>query len=221
MKHRVPLLIGVVAVGGVAAYFMLGRDSKTEMKPSEQQVTQVHTPPSASPGVTPQLRNVAPVASTNTAPVEHAQVDGLPEVLEPGYLAIERAAKTCQTGRPAPTPIRPNGPDETIETIKLSYRQVAANGVGHIEAVTVIDGKLTDQALQSCIVRVAGEVTWSASAPDGLIGTLEQNINVGDLMRPEYGLPPPSKRSPKPTAPPPPELAGPLGQQAPGADDVN
>lgn len=151
--------------------------------------------------------------------VEHANVEGLPEQLEPGYLAVEHAAKGCYRGRPAPEPIRPNGPDETIESIKLAYRQVSSNGVGRVEDLKVVTGKLTDQALESCIVKVAAAATWSSSAPDGLIGDLQQNVTLGDLMRPDHGLPPPSKRSPKPTAPPPPELAGPLGKQAPDVED--
>lgn len=215
MKRLVALLAGAIAVAAVL-FLSLGGGSKAETKPSTEHEAPVAAR-SVAPTAAPRLASAAPVVKTDA--VEHANVDGLPDALEPGYLAVEQAAKTCRSGRPAPKPIRPNGPDETIESIQLSYRQVSSGGVGRIEDLKVSDGKLTDQALQSCIVKAAASASWKSDAPDRLIGTLQQNVNVGDLMRPDFGLPPESRRSPKPTAPPPPELAGPLGQQAPEVED--
>jgi hypothetical protein len=214
---RVALLAGVIAVAAVLFYAVHG-GSRSD-RGTERTADSVPTAAarSATPTSTPHLGGAAPVAKAGD--VEHANVEGLPEPLEPGYLAVEHAAKHCYSGRPAPQPIRPNGPDETIESIQLSYRQVSSHGVGRVEDLKVSNGTLTDQALQSCILAAAAAVAWSSNAPDGEIGTLQQNVNLGDLMRPDYGLPPVSKRSPKPTAPPPPELAGPLGQQAAAPED--
>jgi hypothetical protein len=212
---RVALLAGVIAVAA-GLYFALHESSTSEAKPTSERTTSPAVATSAT--TAPSLGNGAtPVVATEH--VERANVAGLPEPLEPGYLAVEHAAKGCYRGRPAPQPIRPNGPDETIEAIQLSYRQVVSHGVGHIEGLEVSHGQLTDQALQSCIVKVVASATWKSNAPDGEIGDLQQNITLGDLMRPDYGLPPPEKRSPKPTAPPPAELAGPLGKPAVEAED--
>ena len=212
------LIAGVIVVGA-GTFFVLHRGSKADPKPASNEVaateTQTATSHSATPA--PRLGGAAPVAKP--PPAEHANIDGLPEPLEAGYLAVEHAAKTCYRGRPAPQPIRPNGPDGTVESIRLSYRQVVSHGVGHVEDLKINNGKLTDQALESCIVKVTAAATWSSPAPDGEIGELEQNITLGDLMRPDYGLPPPEKRSPMPTAPPPPELAGPLGKSAEAPED--
>jgi hypothetical protein len=122
--------------------------------------------------------------------VEHANIAGLPEELEPGYLAIEHAAKTCYRGRKVPKPTRPNGPDETVETIKISYRQLSDQGVGHVEDLTVTRGQFTDQKLQACIVKAMTAATWTSAAPDGVIGEMEQEVNLGDLLRPDFKPPP-------------------------------
>lgn len=220
MKSRVALLAGVIAVAALGFYALHG-GSTSEAKPSTERPVDVAPlaagPAASARGPAPQLAGAAPVVKTGD--VEHASVVNLPDSLEPGYLAVEHAAKGCYRGHAPPSPTRPGGPDETIESIQLSYRQVSSHGAGHIEDLEILHGTLSDQALQSCIVSAASAVTWSSTAPDGEIGSLEQNVNVGDLMRPDYGLPPESKRSPKPTAPPPPELAGPLGQQAPEVAD--
>lgn len=209
----IALLAGVIAVVVGLLVYALHGDSEAETKPATERAADGTRSAAPTP---PSLAGADPVVKPDN--VEHANVDGLPEALEAGYLAVEHAAKTCYRGR-TPTPIRPKGPDETIETIQLAYRQVANHGVGRIEDLTVKSGKLTDQALQSCIVKVAASATWRSTAPDGLIGDLEQNVNLGDLMRPDFGLPPESKRSPKPTAPPPAALAGPLGQPTPEVED--
>jgi hypothetical protein len=218
VKSRVALLVGVIALAAVLFYALYG-SSRSETKPSTERKADgaLAAARSAAPPATPHLGGAAPVAKTDD--VEHANVEGLPEPLEPGYLAVEHAAKGCYRGRRAPKPIRPNGPDATIESIQLAYRQVSNNGVGRVEDLKVVNGKLTDQALQSCIVKAAGAATWSSTAPDGVIGNLEQNVNLGDLKRPDHGLPPESQRSPKPLLPPPPALAGPLGKQATDAED--
>ncbi|HUS27951.1 MAG TPA: hypothetical protein VMZ53_05565 [Kofleriaceae bacterium] len=220
MKSRLALLGGGIALGAVLFYALHGDDSNAQTTSSSTERTADRSRAqarSAGPNETGQL--AAPGVVKHADTVEHANVDGLPEELEPGYLAIEHAAKGCYRGRPAPTPIRPAGPDETIESIRLSYRQVANHGVGRVENLKVNDGELTDKALQACIVKAAAGATWSSTEPDGVIGDLEQNIMLGDLLRPDHGLPPVDKRSPTPTAPPPPELAGPLGQQAPEPED--
>jgi hypothetical protein len=217
---RVALFVGVIAVAALG-FLALHGGSKSEAKPSTERTVDVAPatagPAASAPGPAPQLAGAAPAMKTGD--VEHANVVNLPDSLEPGYLAIEHAAKGCYRGHVPPAPTRPNGPDETIDSIQLSYRQVSSHGAGHIEDLKVVHGTLSDQALQSCIVNAASGVTWSSTAPDGEIGSLEQNVNVGDLMRPDYGLPPESKRSPKPTAPPPPAMAAPLGQQAPEVAD--
>jgi hypothetical protein len=211
MKRLVALLVGVLAVVAVL-FYALRRDSKSATKTSPEVTAETHATAARSTTPSPRLVGAAPVVEPKLA--EHANIEGLPDALEPGYLAVEHAAKGCYRGRPAPKPIRENGPDETIESIRLSYRQISSHGVGHVEDMKVNNGALTDQALQSCIVKMAAAATWSSSAPDGEIGDLEQNIVLGDLMRPDHGLPPMAQRSPMPTAPPPPELAGPLGKQA-------
>jgi hypothetical protein len=217
---RVGLLAGAAALAAVL-FFALHGGSKSEAKPSTDRTADgapaTARPAVALPTVASQLGVTATVVKTGE--VEHANVEGLPEPLEPGYLAIEHAAKGCYRGHTAPAPIRPGAADETTESIQLSYRQVSSHGIGRAEDVKVLHGKLTDQALQSCIVNAANGVTWSSNAPDGVIGELEQNVNVGDLLRPDYGLPPESKRSPKPTAPPPPAMAAPLGTQTPEPED--
>jgi hypothetical protein len=215
MKRLIALLVGVVAIVGVLL-FTLHRGSGSTKSSTN---TADSAPTTAARSVTsaPRLGGAAPAVETNV--VEHANIDGLPDALEPGYLAVEHAAKGCYRGRPAPKPIRSNGPDETIESIRLSYRQVVSHGVGHVEDMKVNNGELTDQALQSCIVKMAAAATWRSNAPDGEIGDLEQNVTLGDLMRPGSGLPPVAQRSPTPTAPPPPELAGPLGKQAEVVED--
>lgn len=210
-------LVALLAVAIVAVAFFTFRHRSTPETKISTTADETHAAGAPSAATAPRLGGAAPVAEP--VEIEHANIDGLPDALEPGYLAVEHAAKTCYRGRPAPKPIRDNGPDETIESIRLSYRQVVSHGVGHIEDLKVNDGKLTDQALQSCIVKMASAATWSSSASDGEIGDLEQNIVLGDLMRPDHGLPPVSQRSPKPTAPPPPELAGPLGQQPETPED--
>ncbi len=211
-------LIAGVLVVGAGTFFVLHRGTKAETESTTPEAAASDTQTMATHSATaPRLGG--PPAIAKPAPAEHANIDGLPEPLEAGYLAVEHAAKTCYRGRPVPQPIRPNGPDGTVESIRLSYRQVVKHGVGHVEDLKINDGKLTDQALESCIVKMTSAATWSSPAPDGEIGELEQNIALGDLMRPDYGLPPPSKRSPTPTAPPPPELAGPLGKQAEQPED--
>jgi hypothetical protein len=219
VKSRSALLGGVIVLAAVLVYVLHDGDSKSETAPSDRKaenaaasVPRVATRTTAGP----RLGGVAPVAKP--ADVEHANIVGLPDVLEPGYLAFEHAAKTCYRGR-KPTPTRPNGPDETIETIKLSYRQVISGGVGHVEDLKVVDDKVTDETLSSCIVKATAAATWSQDVPDGELGEVAQNVNLGDLMRPDVGLPPVSQRSPPPTAPPLPELAGPLGQQAETVED--
>jgi hypothetical protein len=216
---RVGLLAGVTALAAVLFYTLHG-GSSSEAKSSTERTADgapATARSAAAPVATPRLGGAAPEVKPDD--VEHANVANLPEPLEPGYLAVEHAAKRCYRGHPAPQPIRPDGPDETIESIQLSYRQVSSHGIGRAEDVKIVHGQLTDQALESCIVSAAAAVTWSSTAPDGEIGTLAQNVNLGDLMRPDHGLPPESQRSPKPTAPPPPELAGPLGKQAPDVED--
>jgi hypothetical protein len=218
VKIRIPLLAGVIALSAVVFYTLHGGSNADTKSSTERKADAARTAArNAGPFVPPQLG--AASADVKPADVEHANVEGLAEPLEPGYLAVAHAAKECYRKRPAPKPIRPNGPDETIESIQLEYRQVSDHGVGRVEKLKVVHGKLTDPSLQACIVKVAAAATWSTSEPDGVIGTLEQNVNVGDLMRPAHGLPPASQRSPKPSGPPPPALAGPLGKPAPDADD--
>ena len=155
--------------------------------------------PAPTPSVhdQPPVAMAAPTTPALTAPVapevvEHANVDGLAPALEPGYLAVEHAAKKCwhDRNRPPAPATRPNGPDETIETIQLTYRQVADHGVGHIEELKVGRDQLTDQTLQACIVKAGGAATWKTTAPDGALGVVEYNVNIGDLMRPPPALPP-------------------------------
>lgn len=217
MKRAAILLGGVIAVGG-GLFFVLHGDSKAETKTTnERAVDGASSTTRNAPTAIPTLASADP--AVKPAGVEHANIDGLPDQLEPGYLAVEHAAKSCYRGHTPPKPVRPNGPDETIESLQLSYRQVVSHGVGHIEDLKVIDDQLNDESLQSCIVGAAASAKWASNAPDGVIGDLQQNVVVGDLMRPDYGLPPESRRSPKPTAPPPPELAGPLGKQADEPED--
>jgi hypothetical protein len=65
----------------------------------------------------------------------------------------------------------------------------------------IIETGLTRGDLEQCIVAAATAAEWDSSG-DGALGTLTQEINLGDLLRP-IGPPPEHERSPRPTAPPP------------------
>ena len=186
---RAALLAAVVFPVVVLFYALHGSSKASTPKPSERDQPPVATAPATTAPATPSLS--APAAAT---PVVEAYGEGLLPALQPGHAAVEQAAKKCwhDRNRPPAPATRPNGPDETIETIQLTYRLVAENGVGHIEEVKVGHDQLTDQALQACIVKGAAAATWSSSAPDGVLGTIEHNVNIGDLMRPPPSLPPPS-----------------------------
>lgn len=189
---RVALLAAVIFPIAVLFYALHGNSkaSTPAPRPNERDQPPVATTVSTAPSLSTPVA-APPAVETNA---DGLLPDGLLPVLQPGYSAVEQAAKKCwhDRNRPPTPATRPNGPDETIETIQLTYRQIADHGVGHIEEVRVGRDKLTDQALQACIVKAAGMVTWNTSAPDGVLGTIEHNVNIGDLMRPPPALPPPS-----------------------------
>ncbi len=216
MRLRVALVAAVAAIGAVVL-FVRYRGSSAD-------------PPSSSAGkvaATGSDGTTAPTHQRNpsghgrvieSSRPERPHVKGLPVELEPTWLAVEHAAKDCYRGRVVPPPEEPNGPDETVETLTVGYRAVSKDGAGHVEDVTVVRGALTDPDLQACILESVALATWDSVQDDGEI-SMEQEINLGDLQRPDHGPPPESERSPTPTAPPPPELARPLGERAPADED--
>lgn len=186
---RAALLAAVVFPVVVLFYALHGSSKASTPKPSERDQPPVATTTVTTAPATPSLSAPAPAT-----PVVEAYGEGLLPVLQPGHAAVEQAAKKCwhDRNRPPSPATRPNGPDETIETIQLTYRLISDQGVGRVEEVKIGHDQFTDQALQSCILKAAAAVTWKSSAPDGLLGIVEHNVNIGDLMRPPPSLPPPS-----------------------------
>lgn len=209
MRLRVALIAAVAALGAVVLLVRSrGSDASADAGPPST-TSGSETATEANRTAAP-TRNRGPrVAGEPEARPERVRVTGLPEELHASWLAVEHAAKDCYRGRPVPPPTRPNGPDETIETLMLEYRVVVQGGVGKLEDLRVTDGALTDAELQGCIVEAVAAATWEDVAADGVLAMMKHEINLGDLMRPDHGLLPESERPP--IEPLPPGGAPPLG----------